>query len=100
LKSPLLWAAARGVTLDFIQPGKPTQNAFIESFNGILRDDCLNLHWFQSIEDARHTIQAWRIMYNQGRPHSSLGRLTPQQLADQHALGLDHILADITQSVS
>ena len=94
------WAYARGVKLHFIQPGKPTQNAFIESFNGTFRDDCLNVHWFQSIEDARHTIETWRIVYNQIRPHSSLGRLTPQEFADRLSSGQDHILAQITQSVS
>lgn len=71
------WAYARGVQMEFIQPGKPVQNCFIESFHGSLRDECLNLHWFQSIADARRTIGAWRRDYNQIRPHSSLGELTP-----------------------
>ena len=73
------WAYARGVQLEYIQPGKPTQNAFIESFNGTFRDDCLNLHWFLSLADARRTIEAWRKDYNEERPHSSLGRRTPYE---------------------
>jgi putative transposase len=73
------WAYARDVKLDFIQPGKPYQNAFIESFNGTLRDDCLNLHWFMSITGARATIETWRHDYNHVRPHSSLGERTPAE---------------------
>lgn len=77
------WAFARGVQLDFIRPGKPVENAFIEAFNGRLRDECLNVHQFTSIEDARAKIEAWRIDYNQRRPHSSLGHLTPNEFATQ-----------------
>ena len=66
------WAYARGVRLRFIEPGKPTQNAFAESFNGRLRDECLNQHWFLSLADARRIIEAWRVDYNTVRPHSSL----------------------------
>lgn len=73
------WAYARGVKIDFIQPGKPVQNAFVESFNGTLRDDCLNLHWFLSLKDAKQTIEDWRRDYNDVRPHSSLGGLTPSE---------------------
>jgi transposase InsO family protein len=58
------WAYARGVTLSYIQPGKPMQNGFIESFNGSLRDECLNLHWFSSLDDARQVVEAWREDYN------------------------------------
>lgn len=93
------WAYARGVKLDFIQPGKPTQNAFIESFNGTFRDDCLNMHWFLSLEDARHTIESWRHEYNHIRPHSSLGQLTPQEFAEQHSPSENQLLAEITQSI-
>ncbi len=75
------WAYRRGVQLDFIRPGKPVENAFIESFNGRLRDECLNVHQFTSIEDARTKIEAWRVDYNQRRPHSSLGHLTPNEYA-------------------
>jgi putative transposase len=73
------WAYQRGVQLDFIRPGKPVENAFIESFNGRLRDECLNVHQFTSIDDAKAKIEGWRIDYNQRRPHSSLGHLTPNE---------------------
>ena len=73
------WAYGRGVQLDFIRPGKPVENAFIEAFNGRLRDECLNVHQFTSIDDARTKIEAWRIDYNRHRPHSSLGHLTPDE---------------------
>ena len=73
------WAYEKGVKLRFIEPGKPVQNAFIESFNGRLRDECLNEHWFLSLADARRIIEWWRIDYNQNRPHSSLGNLTPEE---------------------
>ena len=77
------WAYQRGVQLDFIRPGKPVENAFIESFNGRLRDECLNVHQFTSIEDAKAKIEAWRVDYNQRRPHSSLGHLTPNEFVAQ-----------------
>lgn len=78
------WAYARGVRMDFIQPGKPVQNCFVESFNRTFWDDCLNMHWFLSIADAARTIEAWRVDYNDVRPHSSLGRLTPSEYRQQH----------------
>jgi putative transposase len=71
------------VQLDFIRPGKPVENAFIEAFNGRLRDECLNVHQFTSIEDARDKIEAWRIDYNARRPHSSPGHLTPDEFVAQ-----------------
>jgi putative transposase len=74
-----LWAYQAGVTLDFSRPGKPTDNAYIESFNGSFRDECLNVNWFLSMEDARTKIEAWRQEYNEFRPHSSLGEKTPEQ---------------------
>ena len=77
------WAFARGVQLDFIRPGKPVENAFIKAFNGRLRDECLNVHQFLSIEDAKAKIEAWRLDYNARRPHSSLGHLTPNEFAAQ-----------------
>ena len=77
------WAFQRGVQLDFIRPGKPVENAFIEAFNGRLRDECLNVHQFTSIEDARAKIEAWRVDYNARRPHSSLGHLTPNEFVAQ-----------------
>lgn len=75
------WAYRRGVKLDFIHPGKPTENEHIESFNGTLRDECLNVLQFVSIQDAGEQIEAWRIDYNAHRPHSSLGHLTPIEYA-------------------
>ena len=75
------WAYANGVALHFIDPGKPVQNAFIESFNGKFRDECLNQSWHTSLEDARRSIEAWREDYNTTRPHSSLGYLTPEEYA-------------------
>lgn len=73
------WAYSRGVTVEFIRPGKPVDNCFVERFNGTLRDECLNQHWFLSLDDARRTIEGWRGSYNTLRPHSSLGRLTPTE---------------------
>jgi putative transposase len=73
------WAYGRGVHLDFIRPGRPVENAFIEAFNGRLRDECLNVHQFVSIEDAKAKIEAWRIDYHRHCPHSSLGHLTPEE---------------------
>ena len=70
--------------IDFIAPGKPTQNPYVESFNGKLRDECLNEHWFTSVEDARRILNAWRRDYNTVRPHSSLKNLPPEQFATQH----------------
>src|SRR5262245_42362986 len=69
------WAYQRVVQLDFIRPGKPVEHAHIESFNGRLRDESLNVHQFVSLEDARQKIEAWRCDYNDYRPHSSLGHL-------------------------
>lgn len=73
------WAYARGVKLSFIDPGKPVQNAYIESLNGTFRFECLDAHWFRSLADARHTIEAWRQDYNSVRPHGSLHRRTPAE---------------------
>jgi putative transposase len=73
------WAARHGVDLWFITPGRPVENAFIESFNGRFRDECLNESWFLSLPDARETIAAWRDDDNAERPHSSLGGLTPHE---------------------
>jgi transposase InsO family protein len=67
------WAYQNGVTLDFGRPGKPTDNPFVESFNGCLRDECLNAHWFLSLADAKSKIEAWRRPYNESRPHTALG---------------------------
>ena len=76
------WAHRRCVALHFIEPGRPVQNAFAESFNGRLRDECLNESWFVSVPDAQHTIEAWRIDYNEIRPHSGLANQTPAAFAE------------------
>lgn len=73
------WSERTGVRLRFIEPGKPVQNAFVESFNGRFRDECLNLHWFQSLRHARQEIARWRTHYNTERPHSALGYLSPKE---------------------
>jgi putative transposase len=78
------WAYEHGVLLNFIRPGKPVENAYIESFNGRFRDECLNEHWFLTMAHARGVIEKWRIEYNTERPHSSLGDLTPEQFARTH----------------
>jgi putative transposase len=75
------WAYERKVSLDFSRPGKPTDNAIIESFNGSFRDECLNANWFLSLEDARRKIEAWRRDYNEYRPHPALGHKTPKDFA-------------------
>ena len=75
------WAYEHGVTPLLIQPGKPTQNAYIESFNGKFRDECLNEHWFRNLRHAKNLIAAWRKDYNEQRPHSSIGYLTPAEFA-------------------
>jgi putative transposase len=67
------------VTLDFSRPGKPTDNAYIESFNGRFRQECLNEHWFMSFEDALEKVESWRREYNEERPHSALGNATPEE---------------------
>jgi putative transposase len=77
----LAWCVERGIELVHIQPGKPTQNAYVESFNGRLREECLNVSWFQNLFDARCKIAAWRKEYNEERPHSSLGYRTPEEFA-------------------
>ena len=76
------WAHANGVTLQRTQPGKPTQNAYIESFNGKFRDECLNEHWFVSLDQAKAEIAIWRRDYNEVRPHSSLDQQTPAAFAE------------------
>ncbi len=78
-----LWAYQRGVTLDFSRPGKPTDNAFIESFNGKFRAECLNAHWFMSLDDAQRKCEAWRRDYNEERPHSAIGNKVPIELVNR-----------------
>jgi len=99
------WAYERGVRLRFIEPGKPVQNACIESFNGRLRDECLNEHWFLTLAHAREIIEEWRIDYNLRRPHSALGNLTPLEfcglLEDTQTKQLDPVgLYSMNGSVS
>lgn len=83
------WAYKNDVKLSFITPGKPTQNAFIESFNGKFREECLNESWFNTLEEAREIIETWRNEYNGFRPHSSLGRLTPLAFAARAAVNVE-----------
>src|SRR5271157_5448557 len=81
----LAWCVERKIELVHIQPGKPTQNARVESFHGRLRDECLTVSWFQNLFDARRKIAAWRTEYNEDRPHSSLGYKTPKEFAQAQA---------------
>ena len=78
------WAYRNGITLKLIQPGKPMQNGYVESFNGKFRDECLNEHWFSTLAEARVIVAAWRRDYNESRPHSSIGYLTPAQYGALH----------------
>jgi putative transposase len=82
------WAYLNRVTINFSRPGKPTDNAFIESFNGRLRQECLNQNWFLSLEDAQDKLEKWRRHYNEERPHSSLGNLSPNEFASSSGLVL------------
>jgi putative transposase len=79
------WSEERGVRLEFIQPGKPVQNAYVESFNGRLRDECLNANWFTSLSDARRKVETWRQDYNEQRPHSSLNYSPPAEFVRKAA---------------
>ena len=83
------WAYQNGVALHFIERGKPTQNALIESFNGKFRDECMNQNWFVDLRDARAVVEAWRVDYNTVRPHSSLGYRTPEEFAAAQGCGKD-----------
>ncbi len=95
------WAYWNGVRLHFIDPGKPTQNAFIESFNGKFRDECLNQNWFFDLVDARRIIRAWKEDYNTVRPHSSLGYRTPEEFAREAAgkKAVEKTLADASLEI-
>lgn len=79
----LSWCQERGISVTYIEPGKPTQNALVESFNGRFRDECLNASWFRNVVDGREKIGAWKWEYNQQRPHSALGYRTPAEFAAQ-----------------
>jgi len=78
-KAMLEWSHRNKIELDFTRPGKPTDNAFIESFNGTFRDECLNQNWFSSLKEARYIIENWRKEYNEERIHSSINYLTPKE---------------------
>ena len=80
-----LWAYHAGVRIDFSRPGKPTDNAYVESFNGTLRAECLDAHWFDSLADAKAIIEAWRREYNESRPHRAHGERTPHEIACEFA---------------
>jgi putative transposase len=84
-----LWAYQNGVRIDFSRPGKPTDNAHVESFNGTFRQECLNAHWFMALSDAQEMIEAWRREYNESRPHRALGERTPNEFASQVAARRD-----------
>ncbi|CAA0105527.1 Uncharacterised protein [Halioglobus japonicus] len=84
-KAMFFWSQETGVKLGFIQPSKPTQNAFVESLNGKFRNECLNRHWFRTMEEARREIMAWQYQYNNVRPHSSLNYLPPVAFAEKAA---------------
>ncbi len=81
-----LWAYRNGVKIDFSRPGKPTDNAFCESFNGTFRAECLDTNWFQSLPEAKRIIEGWRREYNESRPHRALAHRTPAEFASQTAL--------------
>ena len=84
-----LWAHRNGVKIDFSRPGKPTDNAYVESFNGTLRAECLDAHWFGDLVEARQRIESWRIEYNASRPHRALGERTPNEFAREIAASRD-----------
>jgi putative transposase len=84
-----LWAYQNGVRIAFSRPGKPTDNAFVESFNGTFRAECLDAHWFTTLAETRQIIETWRREYNESRPHRALGERTPNEFACQVAASRD-----------
>ena len=84
-----LWAYHAGVRIDFSRPGKPTDNAYVESFNGTLRAECLDAHWFATLTEAKQLTAAWRREYNESRPHRALGERTPNEIACEFAASLE-----------
>ena len=78
-----LWAYQHKVGIDYSRPGKPTDNAFVETFNGTFRDECLNAHWFDTIAHAKAVVESWRMEYNESRPHRALGEVPPADFARQ-----------------
>ena len=93
-----LWAYQNGVRIDFSRPGRPTDNAFIETFNGTLRAECLDTHWFSTLTVAKETIEAWRREYNESRPHRALGERTPSEFANEVAARRDFIGQQTTEN--
>ena len=92
----LAWCMEWGIELVHIQPGKPQQNGYVESFHGKLRDECLNVNWFENLWDARQKIAAWRVEYNEERPHSALGYQTPAAFARQLSLASSGVARSAT----
>jgi putative transposase len=89
-----IWILKNGIRIKYIRPGKPSDNCYIESFNGKFRDECLNENWFLSIKDAKEIVEGWRVEYNESRPHSSLGNCAPIEFYREHMTMLkDQILA-------
>ena len=86
-----LWAYQNGVRMAFSRPGKPTDNAFVESFNGTFRSECLNAHWFTSLTEAQQIVETWRAEYNESRPHRALGEKTPNEFAKEIAASRDFL---------
>jgi len=86
-----LWAYQNGVRMAFSRPGKPTDNAFVESFNGTFRAECLNAHWFTSLTEAQQIVETWRAEYNESRPHRALGEKTPNEFAKEIAASRDFL---------
>lgn len=86
-----LWAYRAGVKIDFSRPGKPTDNAHVESFNGTLRAECLDAHWFATLAEAKQIIEAWRREYNESRPHRAHGERTPNEIAKEFAVGREFL---------
>jgi putative transposase len=89
-KAMFFWSKERNCNLGFIQPGKPTQNAFVQSLNGKFRNECFNQHWFRSLDEARMEIDRWREHYNQVRPHSALGYIPPVEFAKRRKVSTSH----------
>jgi len=86
-----LWAYQNGVKMDFSRPGKPTDNAYVESFNGTFRAECLDTHWFTTLAEAKESIETWRQEYNETRPHRALGERTPNEFAKGIAASRDSL---------
>ena len=92
-----LWAYENNVTLDYSRPGKPTDNPYIESFNGSFRDECLNVNWFLSLDDAREKIESWRKDYNGFRPHSSIEDLTPNEIHKEQSKSPESLFMSVSE---